>query len=557
MENGEPPQQRICVIGSGIAGLTTAFLLSRKGHDVTLLERENEIGMDAHGVSGICGSSADTRIDVPLRVFSRTYYPNLVQLYRLLHLEIIDADYSFSCSGFTRGSNDGDEGGDDDDDCAKPDAPLFGYNRRGWFVFPQWSSLVPNFRAAVSNAHLLAQLVSLLFRAEGYVRSGDAEGTELGEFLRSRGFSERFKAALFYPMLSVVCTCSYASIDKYPATVALEYFAKHGVFNWPWAKTCQCRVVGGVRKVARTLCEPVARVRLGIDVLGVLTTNPGDKGGSGKPVVSYVVPEIDSRSSGPSSSPPAVAPREVREAFDHVVIATQAHQALNLLSAPHKRACGREFESFSSGSNTAVGDVAPIPCIEEYQRSLGGFKYERSRVVVHRDPRLMPTSRRQWSPLNILVPGVSDPASTANASSMPMCSVWMTKIDARVSSDVYQTWNPLLEPRGEIFADGEFERPVVSTASARCMKDLDKLQGKSGIHFVGAYALHAVPLLENGVHSAMRAAERIDGKCRAPWASSESGKARKDARSWLILAGLAVVGGGGAACLIARARARN
>ena len=38
--------------------------------------------MDAHGVSGLMESEPETRVDVPLRVFSRTYYPNLVHLYK-------------------------------------------------------------------------------------------------------------------------------------------------------------------------------------------------------------------------------------------------------------------------------------------------------------------------------------------------------------------------------------------------------------------------------------------------------------------------------------------
>ena len=59
-------------------------------------------------------------------------------------------------------------------------------------------------------------------------------------------------------------------------------------------------------------------------------------------------------------------------------------------------------------------------------------------MVVHRDPRLMPSSKGSWSPLNILV---GPPPAT-----MPMCTVWMNQIDPRVDADVLQTWNPLLEP---------------------------------------------------------------------------------------------------------------
>jgi 2-polyprenyl-6-methoxyphenol hydroxylase-like FAD-dependent oxidoreductase len=39
------PRQRVAIIGSGIAGLTTAYLLARAGHHVEIFEREPEIGM--------------------------------------------------------------------------------------------------------------------------------------------------------------------------------------------------------------------------------------------------------------------------------------------------------------------------------------------------------------------------------------------------------------------------------------------------------------------------------------------------------------------------------
>jgi predicted NAD/FAD-binding protein len=390
-------------------------------------------------------------------------------------------------------------------------------------VTPDWSAFLPGFAAAFDSAHLLAQLVCLLVRAESYLRSGDAAGKTLGEFLSSRGFSERFKAALFYPMFSIVCTCSYSSVDKYPASVALEYFARHGVLNWPWAKTCQCRVRGGVRCIAQTLAKHVPRVHLGVKIRGVFTATKAQVGANsrttkdsatpGKPVVAYEVAPSDGDDSDPQRQ------RHVWEAFDHVIVATQAHQALELLLSPPQD----QLETEPVKHNMTADDrVEQIPRLDAYKNALGHFKYERSRVVVHCDPRLMPSSRRQWAPLNILVPGVSAPASTANASAMPMCSVWMTRIDDRVSPNVYQTWNPIIEPQGTTFADGHFDRPVMSLGTLKCLAELDELQGECGIHFVGAYALHAVPLLESGVRSAMRAVTRVDANCQIPWEDSDS-----------------------------------
>jgi predicted NAD/FAD-binding protein len=79
----------IAVIGGGIAGLSCGWLLSQQ-HNVTLFEQQNLIGMDASSIdvnlSQLCPSSITqekniVRVDVPLRVFSVSYYPNLTNLY--------------------------------------------------------------------------------------------------------------------------------------------------------------------------------------------------------------------------------------------------------------------------------------------------------------------------------------------------------------------------------------------------------------------------------------------------------------------------------------------
>ena len=36
--------KKVIVIGAGISGLTTAYLLSKKGFDVVILEKNNSVG---------------------------------------------------------------------------------------------------------------------------------------------------------------------------------------------------------------------------------------------------------------------------------------------------------------------------------------------------------------------------------------------------------------------------------------------------------------------------------------------------------------------------------
>jgi len=194
---------------------------------------------------------------VPLRVFSRTYYPSLVSLYQLLGVEIVDADYSFSCSRFTRGkTNTGSVGNKEEGE--EEDEPLFGYNRYGPLVLPQlgayWQlpSWLRNKAAANqptrawrdTNLGLMLQLLRLLLRCNAYLDAGGGmvglSNVSLGDFLASKGYSPKFCAELFYPMLSVVCTCTYEAVAAYPAGMASRLMNRLPTFFFFLKSRCLC-----------------------------------------------------------------------------------------------------------------------------------------------------------------------------------------------------------------------------------------------------------------------------------------------------------------------------
>ena len=60
-----------------------------------------------------------------------------------------------------------------------------------------------------------------------------------------------------------------------------------------------------------------------------------------------------------------------------------------------------------------------------------------------------------------------------------------------------------------MIADYAFERPVVTPASAQTMARLDASQGAGRVWTVGAYSRFSMPLLENGVKSAMEVARAL------------------------------------------------
>ena len=89
-------KERIAVVGSGIAGLTAAHLLSRK-YAVTIFEREPPAFSP-----GRPRTTVRRTTDIPLRVFSEAYYPSLCKLYRMLGVRYHAADYSVASSVRTR-----------------------------------------------------------------------------------------------------------------------------------------------------------------------------------------------------------------------------------------------------------------------------------------------------------------------------------------------------------------------------------------------------------------------------------------------------------------------
>lgn len=167
--------------------------------------------------------------------------------------------------------------------------------------------------------------------------------------------------------------------------------------------------------------------------------------------------------------------------FDHVVIATQANHALSMLAAR-----------------------------DDEREALACFSYQPSVVVTHTDERLAPADRRSWGPVNIIV---------APGAEMPMATIWMNTLHPQLGeTHVFQTWNPIVEPRpARVISQAAVERPVIDAASLRGLELLERLHAQPGrrVWFCGAYAAPGVPLLESATRSALAAAASIEAHAQA------------------------------------------
>ncbi len=97
-------------------------------------------------------------------------------------------------------------------------------------------------------------------------------------------------------------------------------------------------------------------------------------------------------------------------------------------------------------------------------QALNGFGYERSRLVLHTDERLMPRDRSQWRSVNFILDQNTLPAAAASAEHKggaggrvgvvrgeSMATIWMNRVHHQLyretAVNVFQTWNPIREPQ--------------------------------------------------------------------------------------------------------------
>jgi predicted NAD/FAD-binding protein len=102
----------------------------------------------------------------------------------------------------------------------------------------------------------------------------------------------------------------------------------------------------------------------------------------------------------------------------------------------------------------------------------------------------------------------------------PMATIWMNRVQPSLkkSADVFQTWNPIIEPQADkLLAEAKVERPVVTTESVKAIEELRELRHRksSRLWVTGSYAQWGIPLLEAAVVSAIEVSQSFG--VEQPW----------------------------------------
>ena len=274
---------RIAVIGSGISGLSAAWLLSSR-HEVVVYEKDRRLGGHANTVE-VKVSGGSIGVDAGFIVFNKPNYPNLTALFEHLGVGVEETNMSFGASI---------------------------RNGRIEYSGQGLGAVFANRASVFSPSHwaMIRDILRFNKEAKAALDAGIDDDVTLGGFVARRDYSNAFIDRFLAPMAAAIWSTPSFDILDYPAASLFRFYANHGLFqvsNNPRWNT----VTGGSRVYVGKISQDFAAgARLGVGAARVERVRNG-----------VLVTDAQGHA----------------DRFDHVVLATHADRALALLANPAAR----------------------------------------------------------------------------------------------------------------------------------------------------------------------------------------------------------------------------
>lgn len=271
----------IAVIGSGISGICTAYLLQNR-HQVTLFEKEDYFGGHTHTIEIPDGPDAGTPVDTGIIVLNQRTYPNFIAFLDRLGVEKARTDMSFSyyCekTGLCYASQDLNT--------------LFA--QRINFFRPRYLRFV-------------WEMVRYLKVLRTEYLTGTLPDLTLEDYIRQKGLHQEVAEQFIIPMAAAIWSGSDFQMGQFPVQTFAQFYENHGLLGvsghppWYFVKR------GSHTYVKAFLKKFTGQAVKNAGVQGVARTDEG------------ILLHFKNGAS---------------RTFDVVVLATHADQALSLLTDP-------------------------------------------------------------------------------------------------------------------------------------------------------------------------------------------------------------------------------
>lgn len=196
---------KIAVIGSGISGLSAAYLLQHN-HDITVFESEDSIGghtatmdVNVHG--------RDYAVDTGFIVYNDWTYPNFIRLMEKLGVQSQPTEMSFSVS------------------CELSGLEYGGTNLNS--LFAQRRNIF-----SPSYLKMIKDILRFNQQAIQDLESGRIDKTTtLGEYLKHNSYGATFANKYLIPMGSAIWSASTDSMFEFPLLFFVRFFKNHGLLS--------------------------------------------------------------------------------------------------------------------------------------------------------------------------------------------------------------------------------------------------------------------------------------------------------------------------------------
>ena len=265
---------KIAIVGGGISGLTTAYLLSRE-HEVILYESNDYIGGHTNTVT-IEMNGSPVAVDTGFIVYNEQNYPNFSHILSDLNVSTQPTSMSFSVK------------------LIEPDLEYNGSSFKQ--LFGQKKNLLrPRFY------QMLWDILRFNRQTPGLLESNSYDIT-LGEHAIECGFSQDFIHHYLVPMGAAIWSSSPSAILEMPAYFFIRFFKNHGMLNLNDRPQWRTITGGSCQYVNKMIASFAKNIRLGHKVSSVERLND------------RVTVDGDS--------------------YDHVVFACHSDQAIEALSDP-------------------------------------------------------------------------------------------------------------------------------------------------------------------------------------------------------------------------------
>jgi len=198
---------KIAIVGSGVAGMTAGYLLSRQ-HEVHLFESNERVGGHTNTID-VEVASGRYAVDTGFIVHNTKNYPMFLKLMAQLGVETKDSDMSFSVKTESGLEYNG-----------KTINTLF-CQRRNFFnprFHRMWMDIL-RFNKEATEFHL------------EHLTSQDRPNTTLEGFLKERGYSHSFIEHYIIPMGAAIWSASRAEMHEMPLFFFLSFFHHHGLLQ--------------------------------------------------------------------------------------------------------------------------------------------------------------------------------------------------------------------------------------------------------------------------------------------------------------------------------------